>query len=124
MLSLTHEGREDGLADCVCSLNAAMLPLSTSSSTGRPVLVLSYLDFSRDAEWGVPRCLSVLPLLLLSLCSHQTVEVGGQVASQQCFLRRDVQQHSQRVRVKPRLQHLCEEKNFKMVCVVRLFFTP
>ncbi len=62
-----------------------------------PVLVLSYLDFSCDAEWGVPRCISVLPLLLLSLYAHQAVEVGGEVASQQRFLRRDVQQHGQRV---------------------------
>lgn len=73
VLPLTHAG--------VCSRNAALLPLSTSSSDPScimvPVLVLSYLDFSCDAEWDVPRCLSVLPLLLMSLCSHQAVEVGG-----------------------------------------------
>lgn len=77
-----------------------------------------YLDFSCDAEWAVSRRLHVLPLLLLSLCAHQTVEVGGQVASQQRLLRRDVQQHGQRVRVKPRLQHLCEERNVKMLRVL------
>lgn len=92
----------------VCLLNAALLPLSTSSSTSSRIAVpvLSYLDFSCDAEWGVPRCLSVFPLLLLSLYSHQVVEVGSQVASQQGFLRRDVQQHGQSVVVKTRLQHL------------------
>lgn len=50
----------------------------------------SHLDLSGDAQRGIPHRLSVLPLLLLSLRPHQVVEVGGQVAPQQRFLRRNV----------------------------------
>lgn len=57
-----------------------------------------------------------LPFLLLCLGSNKCAEVGGEVASKEGLLWRDVEKHGQRFRVKARLQNLMSKNEQAYVC--------
>lgn len=64
------------------------------------------LDPGGGAEHGVVWVFQTVLFEPLRLGADQQVEVCGQVASQQGFAGRDVEQKGERFHVEPRLQHL------------------
>lgn len=65
-----------------------------------------YLDFGGGAQHDVVRVFQALLFEPLRLGADQQVEMRRQVASQQRFVGRDVEQEGERFHVEARLQHL------------------
>lgn len=73
----------------------------------------TYLDLGRSREDGVVWVFQTVLFEPLSLGADEQVEVCGQVASQQGFVRRDVEQKGESLHVETRLQHLQSTQIFE-----------
>lgn len=70
------------------------------------LLHVAHLDFGGGSEDGVVGVLQTLLLQTLRLGANEQMEVRGQVASQQRFAGRNIEQQSQSFNVEAWLQHL------------------